>query len=107
MSLKGRAWIAANSFQILHLESDLVEPVLAIRLLRDHLAVDYAPVRFQKQNTELWLPQLAEWYLELGGKKYHRRHSFTNFLLFSVDEKQRITRPKEVASGTPEGHGKN
>jgi hypothetical protein len=37
----------------------------------------------------------------------HRRHSFTNFLLFSVDEKQRIALPKEVASGTPEGQGTN
>jgi hypothetical protein len=105
VSLKGRAWIAAKSFQILRIESDLVEPVPEIRLFRDHLAVDYAPVRFQKQNTELWLPQFAEWYLDLAGKKYHRRHQFTNFLLFSVDEKQRINQPREVASLG--GHGKN
>ncbi len=107
VSLKGRAWIAVKNFQILRIESDLVEPVPAIRLVRDHLAVDYAPVRFQKQNTELWLPQFAEWYVDLGGKKYHRQHRFTNFLLFSVDEKQRIAQPKEVSSRTLEGQGKN
>jgi tetratricopeptide (TPR) repeat protein len=107
VSLKGRAWIAASTFQILRIESDLVEPVPEIRLFRDHLAVDYAPVRFQKQNTELWLPQFAEWYVDFAGKKYHRRHQFTNFLLFSVDEKQRINQPREVASGALEGHGKN
>lgn len=107
VALKGRAWIATNSFQILRMEADLIEPIPQIRLFRDHQAVEYAPVHFQKQKAELWLPQFAELHFDLGGKRYRRKHSFTNFLLFSVDEKQRITPPKEVASGTPEGQGKN
>lgn len=107
VSLKGRAWIAANTFEILRMESDMVEPVPAIRLFRDHQAVEYAPVRFQKQKTELWLPRFAELYFELGGKRYRRRHSFADFLLFSVDEKHRMAEPKEVASGGPEPEGKN
>jgi hypothetical protein len=31
------------------------------------------------------------------GHQVHRRHSFSNYLLFGVDEKQRIAAPKEAA----------
>jgi hypothetical protein len=29
------------------------------------------------------------------GQRYHRRHSFSHFLLFSVDDTQKISAPKE------------
>jgi hypothetical protein len=40
------------------------------------------------------LPQSAEVYSDWRGKRMHRRHSFSNFALFSVDEKERISEPK-------------
>ena len=45
-------------------------------------------------NVEMWLPQSAELYSDWRGKRMHRRHSFSNYILFSVDEKQRISEPK-------------
>jgi len=90
VKLKGRAWIAADSFQLLHLESDLLEPVPEIHLLSEHLAIEYRPVRFQKQKLELWLPQSADLYVDLVSLRYYRRHSFSDFQLFSVDVTQQI-----------------
>ncbi len=92
ISLKGRAWISADGFHLVHLESELVKPMPAISLLGEHLAVDYAPQLFQKNNVQLWLPKSAEIYFDFDKHHYFRRHSFDHFMLFSVEteEKPRV-----------------
>jgi tetratricopeptide (TPR) repeat protein len=95
VALRGRAWIAADSYQIVRLETDLVATLPEIRLFTDHTVVEYGPVRFKSRNVEMWLPQSAELYSDWRGKRMHRRHSFSNFILFSVDEKQSISEPNE------------
>jgi tetratricopeptide (TPR) repeat protein len=94
VALKGRAWISADTYQIVRLESDLVSPVPQIRLLADHTAVEYGPVKFSKGNVSMWLPQSAEVYYDWRGKRIHRRHSFSNYMLFGVEDKQKISAPK-------------
>lgn len=93
VALRGRAWIAADSYQIVRLETDMVAAMPEIRLLVDHTAIEYGPVRFRDRNVEMWLPQSAEVYSDWKGRRMYRRHSFSNYLLFSVDESQRISTP--------------
>jgi tetratricopeptide (TPR) repeat protein len=95
VKLKGRAWIDAESSQILAMEADIVQPVQEIRLLRDYQRIEYGPVAFKKAGIELWLPKSADWYCSFAGKRYHRRHSFSGFLLFTVDDRQWIGDPKD------------
>ncbi len=92
--MKGRVWVDAGSFQVLRLESDLIAPVPQIQLTRDHLAITYGPVHFAERGVDLWLPQSAELYSEIRGRRSYRRHSFSDFLLFSVDVNQTIADPK-------------
>lgn len=94
VALKGRVWIAADSFQIVRLETDLIAPLPEIRLVADHAAVEYSPVHFRSRNLEMWLPQTAEVFYDWRGRRSHRRHSFKNYMLFSVDDKQHISEPK-------------
>lgn len=94
VALKGRAWISADTYQIVRLETDLVSPVPQIRLLADHTAVEYGPVRFTKGNVNMWLPQSAEVYYDWKGRRTHRRHSFSNYMLFGIEDKQKISVPK-------------
>jgi tetratricopeptide (TPR) repeat protein len=96
ISIKGRAWISADTFQIVRLESDLMGPMKEIQLLSEHQAVDYAPVRFPKSKAELWLPKSAEIYFDFRKHHYFRRHSFDHFLLFSVDTDEKRKEPKEA-----------
>jgi Flp pilus assembly protein TadD len=100
VALRGRAWIAADSYQIVRLETDLVASIPEIRLYADHTAIEYGPVRFRNRDLEMWLPQSAEVYYDWRGRRSHRRHSFSNYFLFSVDEKQKISVPK-VDTETP------
>ena len=102
VALKGRAWILADSFQIARLETDLIAPVPQIRLVADHTAIEYGPVRFRIREVEMWLPQSAEVFYDWRGKRIHRRHSFSNYMLFGVDQKQRISQPKVETQIPPE-----
>jgi tetratricopeptide (TPR) repeat protein len=94
VALKGRAWIAADSHQLVRLETDLVAPAPEIKLVADHIIIEYGPVNFRGTQTELWLPHSAEVFWHLNNLRMHRRHTFSDYLLFSVDDKQKISAPK-------------
>ena len=93
IALKGRAWISADSFQITRLETDLISPVPEIRLVADHTAIEYGPVHFKNRKVDMWLPRTAEVYYDWRGKRTYRRHSFNNYLLFAVDDRQTASNP--------------
>jgi tetratricopeptide (TPR) repeat protein len=94
--LKGRMWIGANTFNVMHLETALREPVEgSLRLNREQLSVDYGPIRFQSAATQLWLPLQGEMYFDLLKRRYHHKHALTNYLLFGVDTRNRIKAPAE------------
>jgi hypothetical protein len=94
LSLKGRAWIAADTYEVLRLETDLLEPLRKLRLQREHMAIEYGPVDFRKGTVRLWLPQLTDLYIDYGGHRYQRRHKFSNFELFWVESAEVVKGPK-------------
>jgi hypothetical protein len=93
VGLKGRAWISADSYQILKMETDLEMPVPQIQLLAEHTTIEYGPVKFRDGSVNLWLPLSAEVYFAWRGHRVHRLHSFDHYMLFTVDDKQRIQTP--------------
>jgi tetratricopeptide (TPR) repeat protein len=102
VSLRGRAWVAADTFQVVSLETDLVSPVPQIRLKAEHTTIEYMPVNFSTHNQQLWLPQSAELFFDYGGRRMHRRHHFRDYMLFSIDEKQKIFPPKIETDASPD-----
>jgi tetratricopeptide (TPR) repeat protein len=101
VKLKGRAWISTDNYGIIRLESDIVAPIPQIRLMADHTNIEYGPVNFREANTTLWLPQSAEVYFAWLGRRIHRRHEFSNYLLFGIDDQQHIGDPKAAQEGAP------
>lgn len=96
VALKGRAWIRADKYQIVRIESELVEPMPRIQLRSDHEIVEYGAVQFPHKKTELWLPKTADLYFDFRHRHYLRRHSFDHFMLFAVDaEDQVVQTPKQ------------
>ena len=100
VSLKGRAWIDAGTYQILRLETDLVQPVKELELTHERLSIEYGEVQFHSHDLQLWLPKSAELYWERHNHRYYRRHDFSNFKIFSVETDQKYQRPKESYSFT-------
>ena len=95
VGIKGRAWIAADTYQVLRMETDLTQAQSDIRLLAEHIDIEYGPVAFKNQKEQLWVPQNANIYFDWQGHRVHRLHSFDNYVLFAVDEQERISAPKE------------
>jgi hypothetical protein len=93
--LKGRAMIDAGTLQVVRLDSELIKPVEKIKLAQERIAIDYAPVQFRTEEQEMWLPQNAELYVERGRSHYYRRHTFSNFQVFTVGTEQKVHAPKE------------
>jgi hypothetical protein len=92
--LKGRAWITADKFQIVRIESELLNPLKGIGFLAEHQIAEYGPVLFEKKNVQLWLPKTAEVYLDFHRHRYYRRHSFDKYMLFSVDSTDKVNTAK-------------
>lgn len=95
LPLEGRAWIDPGNYQVLRLETELVKPLPEVALTREHFVIDYQPVRFRSTGQQLWLPQTAEMYVERKGKRFYRRHIYSDFMLFNVDATQHIRPPAE------------
>jgi tetratricopeptide (TPR) repeat protein len=99
VELKGRAWITADKFQIIRIESELVSPLPQIQLAAEHQIVDYGPVLFEKKNVELWLPKSVEIYMDFRHHRFYRRHTFDHYMLFSVDSSDKVRDAKDEPHG--------
>jgi tetratricopeptide (TPR) repeat protein len=96
VALKGRAWFLEDSYQIAGLETDLIAPLPDLRLTVDHTSIEYGPVHFSSRSLDMWVPHSAEVFSDLKGKRIHQRMDFSNYLLFSVDDTQKISSPKTI-----------
>jgi hypothetical protein len=94
LKLRGRAWILASSHQVARLETDLAETIPRIHLSLDHQSVEYRPVRFPDSKVEIWLPASTELFMDFQGHRFYRRHTFTDFNLFSVRIDQQFGEPR-------------
>lgn len=92
--LKGRAWIASASGEVMHLETSLVESVVPMHIRDWYLSIDYAPVQFRTQNVSIWLPRNVDAYCEYEDYRTITYHTFGKFMLFSVHTDQEIQKPQ-------------
>lgn len=95
--LKGRAWISSDSFQVLHLETNLTQGIPSVNLHGSATEIDYADVQFHSQNVKLWLPQSAAVFFDYGDSRVMVQHSFSDFHVFLVQTGEVDGKPKEQA----------
>jgi hypothetical protein len=100
--IRGRAWIAERTGEVVHLETYLARPMLDLGVRTDATVIDYAPVKFQSKRVTLWLPQSAAVYANCGKYKTIIEHNFSDFQIFSVESKQTIAPPQSQEN--PESH---
>jgi len=92
--LKGRAWIASDSGEVMHLETSLVERIAPMHVRNWYLSIDYAAVRFRTQNVSIWLPRNVDAYCQFDDYRTITYHTFGNFMLFSVHTDQEVEKPQ-------------
>jgi len=99
--LKGRAWITADKFDIVRIETELASPMPQIRLRCEQELVEYGPVQFPSKNLELWLPKQAEIYIDFRNHRYYRSQTYDHYMLFSVDSEEKRKEPKTSLTEPP------
>lgn len=95
VSLKGIAWVDATTFQVVHLETDLLRPIPDLLLDVEHQSLDYAPVVFGTRKISLWLPQSVDISVYIGSKQFNAHHLYSDYQLFVVDTGQKLGKPKD------------
>jgi len=90
---KGRAWISSDGYNVLRIETDLVNPIAEIDIQREHQVITYAPIDFSGKHIRLWLPDKSSIYIATRRHHYQRIHTFADFQLFSVDSMQAVKEP--------------
>jgi hypothetical protein len=93
--LKGHAWIAPDSGEVLHLETGLMKEIPVTKVHHWYVAIDYGPVQFPARDVRIWLPQIAESYYDFGDHRIVIYHAFTNFMLFWTQTDLKIGKPKQ------------
>jgi len=94
--LKGRAWISSDSFQVLHLETNLTQGIPSVNLRASATEIEYADVQFHSQNVKLWLPQSAAVFFDYGDARVMVQHTFSDFHVFLVQTGEVDGKPKEA-----------
>ena len=100
LRFKGRAWVAADGYEVLRLQTDLISPIPQIDLQVEHLDIAYAPVAFEKRKLQVWLPDSASLYIAYHGHRYARLHNFNQFQLFQVATEQTVKTPQPSADAS-------
>jgi hypothetical protein len=85
-ALKGRAWISKDSYQVLHLETNLIKGIAMLNLKSYAVSVDYMQIHFHSRDVTVWLPQNAVTYSEFVKHRDVVEHTFKDFLLSSVQQ---------------------
>jgi hypothetical protein len=93
--VKGRAWISADSGEVMHMETSLMEEIPEAKVRHWYLSLDYAPVQFRTRDVRVWLPQTVETYCDFQNHRAIAYHAFTDFLLFSVETDQKVEKPQQ------------
>ncbi len=92
-ALDGRAWIAADTDQIVRIQAGLMKAIPQIGIGSEEDVIEYGPVPFHSLNGVLWLPKSADIYYSYKHRPYHRHHAFRDYRLFSVSASEKIAPP--------------
>jgi tetratricopeptide (TPR) repeat protein len=92
--IQGVVWIDRTTFQIVHLQTDLLWPVSSIHLFQLRSVLDYSEVKILERNLMLWLPSDVETTWQTAYEDGDELHKYSNYKLFGATS--RILRPDEV-----------
>ena len=94
--LQGITWIDQESFQILRMRTDLLEPLFPNALPQSHdqtrddeqtTETIFAETRLLDVANPLWLPSEVNVHIRFNGIGFHNKHRYTNYQRFRVSSR--------------------
>jgi tetratricopeptide (TPR) repeat protein len=86
--IHGLAWVDTESFHILRLRTDLLNPAPSVRLQRQTTEILFQQVSFDGAASKLWLPQEVNVTVDWRGRLHHNQHRYSDFKLFNIETKE-------------------
>jgi hypothetical protein len=83
--VQGVAWIDAANYQIVRMQTDLLEPEHDMDLRQLTTDSEFAGVRFQRMPHAIWLPEQVTVTVNWRGWNFRNQHNYSDFQLFEVD----------------------
>lgn len=91
---QGMAWIDPVTHQIVRMRTDLLAPRRDVYLARQTTEIWYGEVLFTSSTQTFWLPREVLVTLEWNGQFYRNRHRYSDYLVFSVESRDKLEQPK-------------
>jgi hypothetical protein len=98
---QGIAWIDPETFQIVRLRTDLLEPFFELGLMQTTTEISYNEVQFTSSATPLWLPREVLVTIRWNGKNFSNRHRYSDYRLFTVETREKTERLAPRPEKTP------
>lgn len=94
---QGLAWIDSETYEIIRVRTDLLAPLLKVKLERTTTEIAYGEVYFKSVGRKLSLPRQVTVTVDWNGKHLLNQHRYSDFELFNVEATDKIGKPKEPA----------
>ena len=93
---QGLAWVDSESYEIIRLHSDLLMPLLEVKLERETTEIAFGEVHFKSIGKEFSLPREVTVTVDWNGKHLRNEHRYSDFKLFKVEAIDKPGTPKEL-----------
>lgn len=87
--LQGLIWVDPHTFQIVHMQTNLLEPDTRDFVTRQTTEIWLNEFKFADSQRAFWLPQRVEVTILFAGMVYQNTHSYSNYKLFRVETRIR------------------
>jgi tetratricopeptide (TPR) repeat protein len=84
---QGVVWIDCDTYQIIRLRTDLLNPLPKVRLARVTTDIQFGEVHFNELSNAVWLPHEVVVTVESNGKLRRNRHAYSDYRMFNVESK--------------------
>lgn len=81
---QGLVWVDAQSYRVVKLRLDLLEPRLDVALERETTEIRFAAVPIPQLAVSLWLPLDATVSVIYDGQQFRNVHHYSNYRLFAA-----------------------
>ena len=93
---QGLAWVDSESYEITRLRTDLLMPLLEVKLERETTEIAFGEVHFKSIGKEFSLPREVTVTVDWNGKHLRNEHRYSDFKLFKVEAIDKPGTPKEL-----------
>ena len=91
--VQGIVWVDPKNFQIVRMQTDLLEPDFKDGVKKQSTEVWFAETRFAEEGHSFWLPRRVLVTIERGADTFNNEHRYSDYRLFSVESSSKIVIP--------------